>query len=111
MAPDEHGFFAGLGTPASLAAHGLLGAFFTATSMIGFMAGAGTVVRNSIIPLHGAELDFRVEQGRRTLPIPLHLPAFPSSLLTPFPLTLLWDTSSAGGWICGKLFYTLKHHL
>jgi len=30
-------------------AHGLLGAFFTATSMIGFMAGAGFVVRNSII--------------------------------------------------------------
>ena len=30
-------------------AHGVLGAFFTATSMIGFMAGAGIVVRNSII--------------------------------------------------------------
>jgi len=30
-------------------AHGLLGAFFTATSMIGFIAGAGIVVRNSII--------------------------------------------------------------
>jgi len=30
-------------------AHGLLGAFFSATSMIGFMAGAGIVVRNSII--------------------------------------------------------------
>ncbi|MEI6783570.1 MAG: efflux RND transporter permease subunit [Verrucomicrobiota bacterium] len=32
-----------------LPAHGVLGAFFTATSMIGFMAGAGIVVRNSII--------------------------------------------------------------
>ena len=32
-----------------LPAHGLLNAFFTATSMIGFMAGAGIVVRNSII--------------------------------------------------------------
>jgi multidrug efflux pump subunit AcrB len=32
-----------------LPAHGLLHAFFTATSMIGFMAGAGIVVRNSII--------------------------------------------------------------
>nr|MBC8419406.1 efflux RND transporter permease subunit [Desulfobacterales bacterium] len=31
-----------------LPAHGLLGAFFTATSMIGFIAGAGIVVRNSI---------------------------------------------------------------
>ncbi len=32
-----------------LPAHGMLHAFFTATSMIGFMAGAGIVVRNSII--------------------------------------------------------------
>ncbi|HWW00675.1 MAG TPA: efflux RND transporter permease subunit [Candidatus Acidoferrum sp.] len=32
-----------------LPAHGLMGASFTATSMIGFMAGAGIVVRNSII--------------------------------------------------------------
>jgi multidrug efflux pump subunit AcrB len=32
-----------------LPAHGAMGAFFTATSMIGFMAGAGIVVRNSII--------------------------------------------------------------
>lgn len=32
-----------------LPAHAGMGAFFTATSMIGFMAGAGIVVRNSII--------------------------------------------------------------
>jgi len=32
-----------------LPAHALAGAFFTATSMIGFIAGAGIVVRNSII--------------------------------------------------------------
>jgi multidrug efflux pump subunit AcrB len=32
-----------------LPAHGLMGAFFSATSMIGFIAGAGIVVRNSII--------------------------------------------------------------
>jgi multidrug efflux pump subunit AcrB len=32
-----------------LPAHGAFGAFFTATSMIGFIAGAGIVVRNSII--------------------------------------------------------------
>ena len=32
-----------------LPAHGLMGVFFSATSMIGFMAGAGIVVRNSII--------------------------------------------------------------
>ena len=30
-------------------AHAILGAFFTATSMIGFIAGAGIIVRNSII--------------------------------------------------------------
>jgi multidrug efflux pump subunit AcrB len=35
--------------PGILPAHGLLHAFFTATSMIGFIAGAGIVVRNSII--------------------------------------------------------------
>ena len=32
-----------------LPAHALMGAFFTATSMIGFIAGAGIIVRNSII--------------------------------------------------------------
>jgi len=32
-----------------LPAHALMGAFFTAPSMIGFIAGAGIVVRNSII--------------------------------------------------------------
>ena len=42
-------------------AHGLMGAFFTATSMIGFMAGAGIVVRNSIILVDFIEL--RVAEG------------------------------------------------
>jgi len=44
-----------------LPAHGLMGAFFTATSMIGFIAGAGIVVRNSIILVDFVEL--RLEQG------------------------------------------------
>ena len=44
-----------------LPAHGLLGAFFTATSMIGFIAGAGIVVRNSIILVDFIEL--RRRQG------------------------------------------------
>jgi multidrug efflux pump subunit AcrB len=44
-----------------LPAHGLLGAFFTATSMIGFIAGAGIVVRNSIILVDFVEL--RLKQG------------------------------------------------
>lgn len=44
-----------------LPAHGLMGAFFTATSMIGFIAGAGIVVRNSIILVDFVEL--RIKQG------------------------------------------------
>ena len=44
-----------------LPAHGLLHAFFTATSMIGFIAGAGIVVRNSIILVDFIEL--RLRQG------------------------------------------------
>ncbi len=42
-----------------LPAHGLLQAFFTATSMIGFIAGAGIVVRNSIILVDFIELRLR----------------------------------------------------
>ncbi|MEI6245639.1 MAG: efflux RND transporter permease subunit, partial [Acidobacteriota bacterium] len=44
-----------------LPAHALGGAFFTATSMIGFIAGAGIVVRNSIILVDFVEL--RVSDG------------------------------------------------
>jgi multidrug efflux pump subunit AcrB len=44
-----------------LPAHWGFGAFFTATSMIGFMAGAGIVVRNSIILVDFIEL--RLRQG------------------------------------------------
>src|SRR5712691_13013351 len=44
-----------------LPAHGALHAFFTATSMIGFMAGAGIVVRNSIILVDFIEL--RLAEG------------------------------------------------
>ena len=44
-----------------LPAHWAMGAFFTATSMIGFMAGAGIVVRNSIILVDFIEL--RRDQG------------------------------------------------
>ncbi len=42
-----------------LPAHGMMGAFFSATSMIGFMAGAGIVVRNSIILVDFIELRLR----------------------------------------------------
>src|ERR1017187_4140206 len=44
-----------------LPAHALMGAFFTATSMIGFIAGAGIIVRNSIILVDFIEL--RRQQG------------------------------------------------
>jgi multidrug efflux pump subunit AcrB len=44
-----------------LPAHALMGAFFTATSMIGFIAGAGIQVRNSIILVDFIEL--RLAQG------------------------------------------------
>ena len=44
-----------------LPAHALLGAVFTATSMIGFIAGAGIVVRNSIILVDFIEL--RIAEG------------------------------------------------
>ena len=47
-----------------LPAHGALGAFFTATSMIGFMAGGGIVVRNSIILV-----DFIEQRIREGMPI------------------------------------------
>ena len=47
-----------------LPAHGLMGAFFTATSMIGFIAGAGIIVRNSIILVDFIEL-----QVRRGMPL------------------------------------------
>jgi multidrug efflux pump subunit AcrB len=48
-----------------LPAHAAMGAFFTATSMIGFMAGAGIVVRNSIILVDFIEA--RIAEG-----MPLH---------------------------------------
>jgi multidrug efflux pump subunit AcrB len=44
-----------------LPAHWAMGAFFTATSMIGFIAGAGIVVRNSIILVDFVEL--RLQEG------------------------------------------------
>jgi multidrug efflux pump subunit AcrB len=44
-----------------LPAHWAMGAYFTATSMIGFIAGAGIIVRNSIILVDFIEL--RVKQG------------------------------------------------
>ena len=50
-----------------------MGAFFTATSMIGFMAGAGIVVRNSIILVDFIEL--RLARGHAARPRPWWTPA------------------------------------
>lgn len=47
-----------------LPAHGMMDAFFTATSMIGFMAGGGIVVRNSIILV-----DFIEQRLREGMPL------------------------------------------
>jgi multidrug efflux pump subunit AcrB len=47
-----------------LPAHAAMGAFFTATSMIGFIAGAGIVVRNSIILV-----DFIEMRSREGMPL------------------------------------------
>ncbi|GBD97535.1 MAG TPA: efflux RND transporter permease subunit [Nitrospirae bacterium] len=47
-----------------LPGHALMGAFFTATSMIGFIAGAGIVIRNSIILV-----DFIEQQLREGMPL------------------------------------------
>jgi multidrug efflux pump subunit AcrB len=44
-----------------LPAHGMMGAFFKATSIIGFTAGAGIVLRNSIILVDFVEL--RLKEG------------------------------------------------
>ncbi len=46
-----------------LPGHWLFGAFFTATSMIGFIAGAGIIVRNSIILVDFIELRLRQGMG------------------------------------------------
>ncbi len=48
-----------------LPGHWIMGAFFTATSMIGFIAGAGIVVRNSIILVDFIELRLRMGEPLR----------------------------------------------
>jgi multidrug efflux pump subunit AcrB len=72
-----------------LPAHAALGAFFTATSMIGFIAGAGIVVRNSIILVDFIEL--RVEQG-----MPLHEAAVDAGAVRFRPMALTAAAVIAG---------------
>jgi len=65
-----------------LPAHWALGAFFTATSMIGFIAGAGIVVRNSIILVDFIELRRREGMSLRDAVIDAGAVRFRPMLLT-----------------------------
>ena len=65
-----------------LPAHWAMGAFFTATSMIGFIAGAGIVVRNSIILVDFIELRRREGMGLRDAVIDAGAVRFRPMLLT-----------------------------
>jgi multidrug efflux pump subunit AcrB len=65
-----------------LPAHWALGAFFTATSMIGFMAGAGIVVRNSIILVDFIELRLAAGADLRAAVIEAGAVRFRPMLLT-----------------------------
>ncbi len=65
-----------------LPAHALLGAFFTATSMIGFIAGAGIVVRNSIILIDFAELKLKEGMSLKEAVVEAGIVRFRPMLLT-----------------------------
>ncbi|MBI4060771.1 MAG: efflux RND transporter permease subunit, partial [Elusimicrobia bacterium] len=65
-----------------LPAHWAMGAFFTATSMIGFIAGAGIVVRNSIILVDFIELRRREGMALRDAVIDAGAVRFRPMLLT-----------------------------
>ena len=65
-----------------LPAHALLGAFFTATSMIGFIAGAGIIVRNSIILVDFIELKLKEGMSLEAAVIEAGLVRFRPILLT-----------------------------
>ncbi|MBS1765966.1 MAG: efflux RND transporter permease subunit [Acidobacteria bacterium] len=65
-----------------LPAHALLGAFFTATSMIGFIAGAGIIVRNSIILVDFIELKLREGMALEAAVVEAGLVRFRPILLT-----------------------------
>lgn len=65
-----------------LPAHGFMGAFFSATSMIGFMAGGGIVVRNSIILVDFIQLRLREGMPLREAVIDAGAVRFRPMLLT-----------------------------
>ena len=65
-----------------LPGHAALGAFFTATSMIGFIAGAGIIVRNSIILVDFVEHQLREGMSLKTAVISAGVLRFRPMLLT-----------------------------
>lgn len=65
-----------------LPGHAIAGAYFTATSMIGFIAGAGIIVRNSIILVDFIELEMRNGHHLRDSVIRAGVTRFRPMLLT-----------------------------
>lgn len=65
-----------------LPGHALLGSYFTATSMIGFIAGAGIIVRNSIILVDFIELELKKDVPVKTAVVNAGLIRFRPMLLT-----------------------------
>jgi multidrug efflux pump subunit AcrB len=75
-----------------LPAHAAMGAFFTATSMIGFIAGAGIVVRNSIILVDFIEL-------RRREGMPLDEAVVDAGAARFRPMALTAAAMVVGAWV------------
>jgi multidrug efflux pump subunit AcrB len=75
-----------------LPAHAVMRAFFTATSMIGFIAGAGIVVRNSIILVDFIEL--RVREG-----LPLEQAVVDAGAVRFRPMALTAAAMIVGAWV------------
>ena len=73
-----------------LPAHGAMSAFFTATSMIGFMAGAGIVVRNSIILVDFIELRLREGMPLAEAVVDAGAVRFRPMLLTAMAVVVHW---------------------
>jgi multidrug efflux pump subunit AcrB len=75
-----------------LPAHAAMGAFFTATSMIGFIAGAGIVVRNSIILVDFIEM-------RRREGCPLDRAVVDAGAVRFRPMALTAAAMIVGAWV------------
>ena len=75
-----------------LPGHAAMGAFFTATSMIGFIAGAGIVVRNSIILVDFIEL--RLREG-----LPLEEAVIDAGAVRFRPMALTAAAMIVGAWV------------